>query len=290
MHLEQKPDPATLEVLASFICGDDLGRFPIYRSSSYLTKFFNDINILVGHDGSTRKWWVLSVLDSLELSDLEKVILRLVDIREYKGSQEQLKLAVQSMQDLLLMEGLAIEYKDARPILVKGAGYVIDAKKISQNSDEQFLQKEFDDIDLDKLGLDLEITQVLKERMDEIKRCMDGSVNLSSILLMGSTLEGVLLGFASKFPKEFNTASASPKKDGKVKFLPDWKLAEFINVAHEIGFLDLDVSKHSHSLRDFRNYIHPYNQMACKFSPSKETARISWQVLRTALVQLARRV
>jgi hypothetical protein len=290
MGLLEKPDPATLEILAEFICGDDGECFPIYRSSSYLTKFFQDLDISVTHDGSTRKWWVLSTLETLGLQDLEKVILRLVDMREYKGSQEELKLALKSMKNILLMESLSIRYEKSRPQIIKGDGFVIENDIDTNNEEEGFLSKEFEDIDLDRFALDLEITSILKERMGEIRGCMDKGMNLSAVILMGSTLEGILLGFASKFPKEFNSAQSSPKKDGKVKKIPDWKLVEFINVAREVQFLDLDVAKYSHTLRDFRNYIHPYQQKACGFSPTQETARISWQVLRAAISQLSKQI
>ena len=48
---------------------------------------------------------------------------------------------------------------------------------------------------------------------------------------------------------------------------------KFINVAYEIGLLKLDVQKLSHGLRDFRNYIHPYQQMASGFKPDEHTAQ-----------------
>lgn len=90
-----------------------------------------------------------------------------------------------------------------------------------------------------------------------------------------------------KYPKEFNQAKSSPKdKSGKVKQLQEWTLSNFIDTAHEIGLLAEDVRKYSHSLRDFRNYIHPYEQMSSSFDPDIHTAKISWQVLKAALFQL----
>jgi hypothetical protein len=58
-------DASTKERIAEFICGDDATKFPVYRSSSYLTKFFKDIGINKTHDGSTRKWWTLNVINEL---------------------------------------------------------------------------------------------------------------------------------------------------------------------------------------------------------------------------------
>ena len=98
-YLRQKFDPATLDSLADFICGDDQEKYPEYRSSGYLTRFFNNIGINIAHDGSTRKWWVLEVLKQLSLNDIEKVVLRLVDIREYKADKNKLQIASKIMSE-----------------------------------------------------------------------------------------------------------------------------------------------------------------------------------------------
>jgi hypothetical protein len=112
---------------------------------------------------------------------------------------------------------------------------------------------------------------------------------LAVIFLCGSILEGILLGVALQKPREFNQANNSPKdKSGKVKAFPAWSLSQFIDVACELGLLKLDVKKFSHELRDFRNYIHPYQQMASNFHPDKHTAEICFQVLKAAIASLSR--
>jgi hypothetical protein len=107
------------------------------------------------------------------------------------------------------------------------------------------------------------------------------------IFLAGSSLEGILLGIASSSPKEFNQSEVSPKdKTGKVLPFHQWTLNNFIDVAYDTGRIKEDVKKFSHSLRDFRNYIHPYEQVSSKFNPDEQTARICWQVLKAAIFQL----
>ena len=111
---------------------------------------------------------------------------------------------------------------------------------------------------------------------------------MAVIFLSGSSLEGILLGIALKYPKEFNQSKSSPKeKEGKVKPFHEWTLNNFIDTAHEVGLIKEDVKKFSHSLRDFRNYIHPYEQVSAKFNPDDHTAKICWQVLKAAVYQLS---
>src|SRR6476646_6312898 len=55
----------TLAQLADMVCGNSEPGVPCffrYRSSSYLTEFFEDCDTDYRHDGSTRKWWVAGTL------------------------------------------------------------------------------------------------------------------------------------------------------------------------------------------------------------------------------------
>lgn len=286
-YLKKKLDPATLDALADFVCGDDREKYPEYRSSGYLTRFFQNININVTHDGSTRKWWVLELLKQLTLDDLEKVILRLIDIREYKADRRKLEVATKAMNDILFMENMSVIFQGRDPVLTplkESSSPIVNITNTATDSEEEFLKKEFEENDISKLGLDGTIEAILKERISESRQCLQHKSPLSSVIMAGSTLEGILFGIAIKYPKEFQSAGASPKdKSGKVLPMPEWKLAGLIDVAHELGVIGLDVKKFGHALRDFRNYIHPYEQSVSKFSPDSHTAKICLQVLNASI-------
>jgi hypothetical protein len=51
--------------IAEMICGDSPFDFFPYRSSSYLTRFFVDLDLDYVHDGTTRRHWVNDVLKEL---------------------------------------------------------------------------------------------------------------------------------------------------------------------------------------------------------------------------------
>ena len=51
--------------LAEMICGDLPFEFFPYRSSSYLTRFFIDLDLDYVHDSTTRRHWVNDVLKEL---------------------------------------------------------------------------------------------------------------------------------------------------------------------------------------------------------------------------------
>jgi hypothetical protein len=184
-YIKEKFDPTTLESLADFICGDDQEMFPVYRSSSYLTKFFNNIGIFEQHDGSTRKWWVLDILNKISLEDLESVVLRLVDIREYKGDRENLKLAQKTMSDILFMENMDITLRGREPVIVSldvSNNPIIENSSKVEFSEEEFLNKDFTENDISKLKLDGQIEVILKERISEARSNLKNKAHLSCFL------------------------------------------------------------------------------------------------------------
>jgi hypothetical protein len=155
-------------------------------------------------------------------------------------------------------------------------------------TEKHFLERDYPDVSFHRVPLEGTFVTVMEQRWIEAKACLQFGANLSVILLLGSMLEGLLLGAAQSNPREFNQSPSAPKDDGG-KVLPFWRwnLAALIDAAYETGQLKLDVKKFSHALRDFRNYIHPYEQKASGFTPDGDTARVCLQVFRAAVNQLS---
>lgn len=159
--------------------------------------------------------------------------------------------------------------------------------KTAQTVDD-FLHSEFTIPNIQKLPIEAQAMPIIEKRLAEARTALGAGAHLSVIFLCGSVLEAVLLGAAQKEPARFNQASASPKaSDGSVRRFHEWSLAQFIDAACEVGVLKPDVKKFSHGLRDFRNYIHPYEQMVSGFMPDEHTAKVCFQVLKAALASVA---
>lgn len=174
----------------------------------------------------------------------------------------------------------------SRGIVARLSGKVTPAKP-SQTVDD-FLHHEFTVPNIQKLPIEALAVPIVEGRLAEARTALGAGAYLSVIFLCGSVLEAVLLGAAQKEPARFNQASSSPKAvDGNVKRLHEWSLAQFIDTACEVGLLKPDVKKFGHGLRDFRNYIHPYEQMVSGFTPDEHTAKVCFQVLKAALASVA---
>lgn len=206
------------------------------------------------------------------------------ELLAYRKAHQKIKGVEYSKTDAILFNDCLRIANRLRGVSDKTA----DANSVDAEKD--FLKKEYQNISLEKLSIDTLVLDVLNQRLIEIEKSIKTGASLSVIIMCGSVLEGLLLGVALKNKKEFNQSPSSPrdKETGKVLQFQNWTLNNLIDVAHNIGFLGLDVKKFSHSLRDFRNYIHPYQQMSSQFNPDIDTAKISWQVLKATINDLSK--
>ena len=167
---------------------------------------------------------------------------------------------------------------------ITGRPVVLNAAK----KESEFLDREFTIPSIQKLPVGAQVATIVEARLNEARVAFGAGAHLSVIFLCGSVLEAVLLGAAQQAPASFNQAKATPKTaSGSPKRFHEWSLAQLIDVACEVGVLKLDIKKFSHGLRDFRNYIHPYQQLISGFTPDEHTATVCFQVLKAALASLA---
>lgn len=262
-----------------------------YRSGSNLVSFFNQLGFKEFYgQGFPSRWKYTD--DKLEkingTPEIDKCIKMVFTPVNFIGNYDVLENHINSFNEYLAFDDWKL-VRNGKDISFSKADKInFDVKKAV--NEEDFINQEFDEISIYELNLDGIISDILNSRIQEIKANIKGNAPLSAIVLIGSSLEGILLGFASKNPKDFNQTNVAPKdKEGKVKSFHEWSLSNFIDVANEIGLLKEDVKKFSHTVRDFRNYIHPYEQISKNFNPDIHTAKLCWNVLKVAMIQLSKK-
>lgn len=262
-----------------------------YRSGPLLVNFFNELGFKEIYFQGFPSRWVYTD-DKLKkingTSEIDKCIKKVFAPVNFIGRFDELDKYINDFNQFLAFDNWKVVREEKEIVFVKADKINFETK--TETKEDDFINREFEEISIDKLGLDSTVSESLNLRFDEIKKGINSNAPLSVIFLSGSSLEGILLGFASKFPKEFNQANSTPKdKEGKVKSFHEWTLSNFIDTANEIGLLKEDVKKFSHVLRDFRNYIHPYEQISKNFNPDIHTAKLCWQVLKVAVIQLSKK-
>ena len=167
-----------------------------------------------------------------------------------------------------------------------GASALPESAGNGKATEAALLAHAFDPAALAALPLDGPLLDLLQARMGEAERCIEKEAYLAAVILCGSVLEGLCLGVGSRDPARANQAFIAQYKQPAPR-LHEWKLHQWIDVLGRLGDLSPNISKFGHALRDFRNYVHPREQLANNFSPDLHTARISFHVVAAAIDDLA---
>lgn len=282
MFLNEK----SIEVLGNLIAEDIE-----YRSGPQLIDFFSEFgfNDVYGQGFPSRWYYTQQKLNKINgTANMDKCIKKLFSPINFIGQQDKLHKFVDKFNDYLMFDGwkLIIKGKYVKFIKVNDDDWNVYNTTEIDVTESEFMKLDVA-YDIDKLSLDSNMKKIIEERIDEMDKCIENNIPLAAIFLSGSTLEGILLNNALDHPQLYMSASSSPKVEGKVKKISNWSLKDLIDVSAEIGFVQQDVKKFSHVLRNFRNYIHPFQQNLEKFSPSTDTSKICSQVLRLAINQLS---
>ena len=277
----------SIKQLRIIINGDDTDD---YRTGSDLVRFFNKFGFNDSYEQGFPSRWIFTDLKLNEINGttkLESCIKAIFAVNNYIGRIDYLDYLINEFNQYLAFDKFKI-IRENEKILIKKIDKIIipHTKEQSNISEIEFLQLAFDK-SIDDIGLDYNISEILKSRMVEAENNIKVGCPLSAIILIGSIAEGIFLGVATKYPRNFNSVSSAPinRNDGKVRPFNAWSLNDFIESAFELDIIHEDVKKFSHVLRVFRNYIHPYQQLCSSFYPDKSTALICLQVLKAVIAQ-----
>lgn len=278
----------TLEKLRVIINGDGTAD---YRSGPQLISFFNALGFNDQYGQGFPSRWVYTDEKLRAINgkpELDKCIRNTFAVVNYIGRIPELDALIADFNQYLAFDKWSVVRINDTITFRRLDKVVVDIDKSTPTEikEDEFLKLTYT-INIDSIGLDTNVSDIIKQRLKEVEVCIGNEAPLASILLIGSIMEGMLLGTASMYPQQFNQAPSAPRdKDGKVKIFPNWTLNSFIDVASEVGLLKQDVRKFGHIVRDFRNYIHPYEQMSSRFFPDTHTALICFQVLKAAISQI----
>lgn len=195
-----------------------------YRSGPKLVSFFNDLGFNDSYGQGFPSRWVYTDEKLTQINgtpELDKCIKKLFAPVNFIGRFTELNNFIKEFNQFLAFDKWKVIRNEAEITFAKADKINFDDSSGGIKEDE-FLKREFSEISLEKIGLDGIVTETIKLRFEEIKKCLTAEAPLSVLFLAGSTLEGILLGIALKHPKEFNQSKSSPKnKEGKVKQFQD---------------------------------------------------------------------
>ncbi len=122
---------------------------------------------------------------------------------------------------------------------------------------------------------DANIRKIAERDYDEIQRAYISKCWKSVIILCGGAIEAILTDLLICHDTEAKQAKSAPDKSD----ISRWGLSELIDVAVELKLVTEGVKKLSHPVREYRNLVHPSNEIRNELRFDAEEARISLEVL-----------
>ncbi|MFD8391630.1 hypothetical protein ACFV2N_21155 [Streptomyces sp. NPDC059680] len=262
-------DANTLEELARVICGDE---HLYYRKGYEIARFLEHAGWqrVPEYDGEYRREWTLARLTERreDPTELEKVLLRLADPREYLDEPDQLPAVISAVNAFLIHEGARLENPGGRPRLVACDPSL--AHPGSQGSVE--LRAAMTDLISDQT-----MAGLLQHRLDEARTCYANGAHVAAIIMLGSLLEGVLVHVV----QERDASLLGNKSPDHVN------LDTLIKTCHDADWIGADVERFCHELRKYRNFVHPRAEIREAHTPDRDTLDMCWPVVNAVLNDLA---
>jgi hypothetical protein len=142
--------------------------------------------------------------------------------------------------------------------------------------------------DFAPLASDQEMKEILIRHWIECQVCIRAGAYFAATVMMGSLLEGLFLARSRSLADKgvLSKAEAAPKIDGKVMPFDKWKLSSFINVACELKWITESAKGVSEKLRDYRNFIHPFQYHKNKIKVGRPDAVLLWDWTKSIAAQL----
>ena len=142
----------------------------------------------------------------------------------------------------------------------------------------------------DPLISDSNMQTILTKRWRECSVCVKSGAPLAATVMMGGLLEGLLLAKINQLANKTSvfSATATPKdaKTGKALQLKEWTLKNYIDVAHELGWITKTTKDIGEVVRDYRNFIHPQKELSHGIVLEPGDAEMLWEVAKSITLQI----
>lgn len=122
---------------------------------------------------------------------------------------------------------------------------------------------------------DSALRTIIERDYAEIQKAYISECWKSVIILCGGAIEAILTDLLI----QNETAAKAAKSARKNSDITRWDLSNLIDVAVELSLVSAGIEKLSHPIREYRNLVHPGNELRNKLRFDAEEAKIAVEVL-----------
>lgn len=269
-------DPKTLTRVATLIC--DIGS-PSERRGYELEQLLRDAGWAdpPEYDGSSRVRWLAEALAdrAKDHGDILRLLCRICDPLEYDGGMPVAESFRTELNRILEPERLAVSYVGGRPVL----GELTDDPDQPMFSAPEGLENR-----LRALLADPRVVMFLVDRVEQSRRAQASGAHLLALFGIGSFVEGLLLSVLMERYPELAATGFQGRK-GKIP-ASHAGLGLLIDTAHDKGLIQFDAKSFMDPVRNFRDFIHPRQQLEKDFLPDQDTVALCWGPVHAVLNDL----
>jgi hypothetical protein len=120
-----------------------------------------------------------------------------------------------------------------------------------------------------------DLKKIVERDYQEIQRAYISNCWKSVIILSGGIIEAILTDLLVNNIVKTLAAKSAPKE----KDVNKWEFSKLIDVSVELKYVSDGMQKLSHPIREYRNLVHPSNEIRNKLIFSAEEAKIAVEIL-----------
>jgi hypothetical protein len=122
---------------------------------------------------------------------------------------------------------------------------------------------------------DVELRRLIERDYVELQKVFITGCYKSTIILAGGCIEAILLDLLMSNDAAARASAAAPRNHDMTR----WDLSDLIKVAVDLELVGQGLDKLSHSVREYRNLVHPGNELRSRLAFDAEEARIAIEIL-----------
>jgi hypothetical protein len=125
-----------------------------------------------------------------------------------------------------------------------------------------------------------DLRRVLLRDISDAARCYAHGVWKSCVVLCGGAVEGILTALLEgRSRRQVDTAYAQLRRNQSHTALARYTLEDKVDVAEQLGILVKGSASYSHGVRNYRNYVHPAEELRIGYPLGQRDARIALELV-----------
>jgi WD40-like Beta Propeller Repeat len=194
--------------------------------------------------------WLLERMRDWSEHQIEPFIIELARTRNRSPESAARDFLLHGLNAILFSQGLCITMSNQAPTIQ------VHQEAIAESVQFEPEEVIFPHSELQSMGIDYELCEALWRRWNEAKICFEHHAFLAGTVLIGSVLEGLLLGIMRLQLTKLRKWNGAHKEGSKVAHLHKWPFYKIIEGAHWLGLIRVEMKHISHALREYRNIVH----------------------------------